>query len=110
MARDKSNPHMREKPCRQCGRVGHWHTFCSDACKQKAYRERKREYTDTHARTVSAWLVEMFGENDCAPIWNDLNSITGQSNIKAVNAALEKIVYLTQSKVRKETAKARRIK
>lgn len=82
----------RSKHCPTCGRVGRFHTYCSNACKQKAYRGRKVAIADGTCKTVSYYLVEEFGEHKCTDIFAHLNSITGKRNQEHVNAALIDII------------------
>lgn len=92
-----------------CGRVGHFAKYATSACRQRAYRQRKKKYIDVKAATVSSWLIDMFGKEQCEPIFESLNKISGDKNCSHIDAALEHIVYLVQDKIRKETRKQRRI-
>jgi len=100
----------KKKPCAcGCGRVGEWSKYATNACRQKAYRRRKNEHIDIKAKTVSTWLIDLFGDEECRQIFDDLNQISGNKNTKHVDDALEKIVYLVQAKLTAAQKKVRRV-
>jgi len=92
-----------------CGRAGEFAKYATNACRQRAYRKRKVQYIDVKAATVSTWLIDLFGAEDCQPIFDCLNKISGNQNVKHADEALEKIVYLVQSRITKLEKKARRV-
>jgi len=92
-----------------CGRVGQFEKYATSACRQRAYRKRKKENIDIKAKTVSSWLIDMFGADKCEPIFENLNQVSGDKNCSHIDNALEHLVYLVQDKMRKETRKQRRI-
>ena len=92
-----------------CGRVGRFHTYATNACRQRAYRNRKVEHIDIKAKTVSSWLIDMFGEDDCQPIFNHLNEVSGNKATKHIDDALEQLIYLFQARITKLEKKARRV-
>jgi len=100
----------KKKPCAcGCGRVGEWSKYATNACRQKAYRKRKTQNIDVKAQTISSWLVDIFGPENCNPIFADLNEIVGKKNTKLASDALEKLVYLVQSEINKNKRKNRRV-
>jgi len=102
-------PMYRKKTCAcGCGRVGRFHTYASNACRQRAFRKRKKSYIDIKAGAVSSMLIDIFGEDICNPIFDDLNQISGDKNTKHVDDALEKLIYAMQHKINL-TKKARRV-
>lgn len=98
--------HQQECLC-GCGRVGYFQKYASNACRQKAYRNRKRNYIDVKAQSVSSMLIDMFGSAACEPIFEALNQISGDKNTMHVDDALEQIIYLTQSQIRKAKGQRR---
>ena len=92
-----------------CGRVGQFEKYATSACRQRAYRQRKKKNIDIKAATVSSWLIDMFGADKCEPIFENLNKISGDKNCSHIDNALEHLVYLVQDKIRKETRKQRRV-
>jgi len=103
-------PMYRTKKCKcGCGRVGRFHTYATSACRQRAYRQRKKEYIDVKAKTVSSWLIDMFGSDNCQPIFDNLNRVAGDKNCSHIDNALEHLVYLVQAKLAKQTRKNRRV-
>jgi predicted NBD/HSP70 family sugar kinase len=89
------------KTCPQCGRVGQFHTYCSGACKQKAWRERKEAKFEGECRTVDSYLAEDFERDDYQFIIDALNCVTGKANAHAVNDAIMLMIQVYHSKVRK---------
>ena len=92
-----------------CGRVGEFSKYSSNACRQRAFRQRKLKNIDIKAATVSSWLVDMFGNDDCQPIFENLNHISGNKNVQYADEALEGLIYLFQAKITKLERKARRV-
>src|SRR4029450_4785763 len=92
-----------------CGRVGQFQKYATSACRQRAYRKRKKDYITVKAQTVSSWLIDMFGKEKGEPIFAELNHIAGDKNCHHIDNALEQIVYLVQDKIRKEQRKAKRL-
>ena len=92
-----------------CGRVGQFEKYSSNACRQRAFRQRKLKNIDIKAATVSSWLVDMFGNDDCQPIFENLNHISGNKNVQYADEALEKLIYLFQARITKLERKARRV-
>lgn len=82
-----------------CGRVGHFAQYATNACRQKSYRERKKRYADIKAKTVSSWLIDMFGHDACEYLFAELNQIPGYQNNVHLDNALEQLVYLTERKI-----------
>ena len=100
----------RKKECAcGCGRVGYFSQYATNACRQKAYRRRKRDNVQTKYETLSSFLVDLFGIDDCQPIFENLNQLTGKKNVQFAAEAIEQIVYLTQSKINQDSKKARRV-
>jgi len=93
-----------------CGRVGHFQKYATPACKQRAYRNRKKAYSTKKIETVSTWLTDMFGFDQVAPIFEHLNQVTGMRNTAHVTTAIEKLVYLSQAAINKATKKRGLIK
>lgn len=92
-----------------CGRVGEFSKYATSACRQRAYRKRKNDFIDIKAKAVSSWLVDMFSEDEMKPIFDDLNKISGNQNVKHCDDALEKLVYLMNHKLTAANKKNRRI-
>lgn len=100
----------RKKQCDcGCGRVGYFAKYATNACRQRAYRKRKNQTIDGHAKAVSTWLIDMFGEEQCTPIFDHLNQVPGNKNCQHIDAALEQIVYLVQAEFNRLNKKARRV-
>lgn len=103
--------HFRTKQCAcGCGRVGEFAQYATAACRQRAYRQRKKEYNTVKAQSVSGWIIDMFGEDDAQNVFSHLNELKGEENIKRATAALEQLVYLMEAKIRREKSKVRRVK
>lgn len=99
--KDKTNYHMREKPCKFCGRVGHWHTYCTDACKQKAYRARLDAKRKGEIKACDSWLLEDLGKEDVLAINALLNQVPGKKYAKLINDAIIIMVQSYHSQIRK---------
>lgn len=99
----------RQKTCPSCGRVGEFHTFCSGACKQKAYRERKKERNAGEYRALDSYLREDFSRDDYIAITDGLNCVYGEDNAKAVNDALLLMVQVYHNKINKARITGRKL-
>jgi predicted NBD/HSP70 family sugar kinase len=106
MAKDNTNRRMREKPCKECGRVGHWHTFCSDACKMRHWRSAQKDKLAGEIRACDSWLKEDLPENEYYQAIDLLNCITSDKQARKVNDAIIIIIQQYHSEIRK--AKIRR--
>lgn len=106
MAKDNTNIRMREKPCKECGRVGHWHTFCSDACKMRHWRSAKKDKLAGEVRACNSWLMEDLPEDEYLQVTSLLNCMTSNYQVKQVNDAIIIIIQRYHSEIRK--AKTRR--
>jgi len=77
-----------QKYCPVCKRVGEFHTYCSNKCKQKAYRQRLDKQRSILTKNVSEILTNDLSENDYMLVFRLLNSIRGKRDIHAVSQAL----------------------
>ena len=93
MSKSSYKIQYKSKHCPSCGRVGRFHTFCSNACKQKAYRKRKQEIMLGNIAGTSSMLIDVIGMDAAMPVFEDLNKISGKDNLRHSAAAIEKIVY-----------------
>ena len=99
--------HWKQKPCKTCGRVGEWSMYCSDACKQKAYRKRKVERMLGNISGVSSMLIDLIGEEDALGVFYRLNQISGKVNQERAGQAIEQIIYSVQAKINHMIAESR---
>lgn len=109
MGNNKGYVQYSEKRCVVCGRVGEWHTYCSDACKQKAYRERRKEKNAGEFRALDSYLREDLPSEDYAFVIDALNRVYGEDNALAVNDAVIRLVETYHAKIVKARKVGRRL-
>jgi hypothetical protein len=88
------------KACKQCGRVGAWHSYCSNACKQRAYRARIEQEKRNLTAVVCEAIDEDFEDRDAKIIYSLLNTINSKKGAHAVDQALRIIINTYRSKIR----------
>lgn len=98
---------MRPKKCKVCGRVGEHGLYCSDACKQKEYRKRKRERMLGTLSGISSMLIDTIGEVEAQSAFDHLNQITGKKNQEQAGAAIAVIMYTVARKMADMIAESR---
>ena len=91
---------MGTRRCEVCGRVGDWCMYCSDACKQKAYRKRKQEKMLGSLSGISSMLIDLIGDVESQSAFDHLNQIVGRKNQEQAGAAIAVIVYAMQNEIR----------
>ena len=93
---------MNYKPnlCPVCGGVGEFRTYCSNACKQKAYRQRLEQEKRSLTNIVCAAIDEDFDEPDAILIYKLLNAVHSKKEAHAVDQALRIIINAYRAKVR----------
>ena len=109
MGNNKGFIQFAEKECPVCGRVGDWHTYCSDACKQKMYRKRRKEKHMGEFKALDSYLQEDFSAGDYQTIVSALNAVYGEDNAVAINDALILMVQVYHSKINKARATGRKL-
>lgn len=103
-------PMYKTKECKcGCGRVGKFHTYASNACRQRAFRQRQKKHIDLKAKSVSSMLIDIFGADNLKIVFAELNQIPGDKSCKHIENALEQLVYLIQHEINKSARKGRRI-
>jgi len=85
--------------CEVCGRVGEWRRYCSDACKQKAYRKRKEKKRTGSLLGISSMLIDLIGERDAMDAFDYLNQLSGKRNQELAGEAIAKILYSVQQRM-----------
>jgi hypothetical protein len=100
-AMNSSKPFPRRSCGCGCGKVGRFYFYSSRACKQRAYRNRREQFERVRFHTISTWLRELLGEDETKVIFDHIYQVKGVNNLNHVTLALESIVYLTQSEIRK---------
>jgi len=88
-----------EKTCPACGGVGRFHTYCSNKCKQKAYRQRLERDKRNLTATVCAVISEDFSEHEAKLIFSLLNTVKSKRECHAVDQALRIITNGYRQKV-----------
>ena len=90
---------FRSKTCPVCGGVGRFHTYCSAACKQKAYRQRVAKKRELLTQTVCSALVEDMGVGDAMQVFNELNQIPFANHVGHVDEAIRLIINSYRHKI-----------
>lgn len=92
---------MRAKPCKECGRVGHWHTYCSDACKQRHWRKEQDKKLQGEIKAVDSWLRDDLPEDAVVSINKLLNKVPSKKYAKFINDAMEILITSYHTEIRK---------
>lgn len=90
---------FRSKVCPVCGGVGRFHTYCSPACKQKAYRQRIAKKRELLTQAVCAALVEDMGEDNAMMVFNELNQIPFANHVGHVGEAMGIVINSYRQKI-----------
>jgi len=93
--------------CVVCGRAGEWGKYCSDACKQKAYRKRMENKRLGNLSGISSMLIDIVGEREAESAFDHLNRLVGKHNQEQAGAAIAVIVYAIQSRMNNMIAESR---
>jgi len=94
------------KACKGCGelKVDRAGSYCSPACKQKAYRRRKKEAAVKRSDRVSQLLIKEIGMDNACYVFEQLNKVYGEKLIEAVDLAVLGIIDGYRIRMSKEAS------
>jgi predicted nucleic acid-binding Zn ribbon protein len=90
---------MRPKKCAVCGRVGEHGLYCSNKCKQIAYRRRQEKKRLGNLSGISSMLIDLIGMSEAMSAFDHLNQLAGKKNQEQAGEAIAVIVYAMQSRL-----------